>query len=257
MKLRLLGSGTSSGVPRIGNNWGECDPKESKNRRSRASLYVETPNMNLLVDTSPDMREQLLKADISTLDAVLWTHDHADHCHGIDDLRQIFHAKGHPIPGFARPETLDGLRRRFAYVFEGFGEYRPTVKGHYLPDHLTIGDIHIKVVDQPHARATSAGFCFEHNGFRVGYATDFNHITEEMAELYQGVDLWVVDTLREKPHPSHPHLAMIVSWVKKLKVKRAVTCHMDHSMDYATLSRILPDNMEVGYDGWTWDSALE
>ncbi|MFT8972351.1 MBL fold metallo-hydrolase [Zymomonas mobilis] len=251
MKLRLLGSGTSSGVPIIGNNWGTCDPNEPKNNRTRASLYLETDQTKILVDTSPDMRTQLLKADISILDAVLWTHDHADHCHGIDDLRPIFHRRGEPIPGFARPETLSGLKQRFSYVFDGYGDYRPTVEANVLPDHLTIGDVEISVTDQPHARITSAGFCFRHKNIRVGYATDFNNITDEMAKLYQGVDLWIVDTLRKRPHPSHPHLAMILEWAEKLQVKRAVTCHMDNSMDYATLSQKLPHYMEVGYDGWT------
>src|SRR5207249_322624 len=117
MKVRLLGCGTSSGVPRIGNDWGTCDPAEPKNRRRRVSILVEQDDTRVLVDTSPDLREQLLDAGVSKIDAVIWTHDHADHCHGIDDLRQIFHFTRRPVAGYARPETLAVLQHRFDYVF--------------------------------------------------------------------------------------------------------------------------------------------
>ncbi|RZM08880.1 MAG: MBL fold metallo-hydrolase, partial [Sphingomonas sp.] len=119
MKITILGSGTSSGVPRIGNDWGECDPSEPRNRRTRASALVEHDGTRILIDTSPDMREQLLAADIDRVDAVIWTHDHADHCHGIDDLRQLFHATGTAVPGYARPTTLAALEARFTYAFHG------------------------------------------------------------------------------------------------------------------------------------------
>ena len=123
MKLRILGSGTSSGVPRIGNDWGACDPADPRNRRTRSSLLVEHDGIRVLVDTSPDLREQLLAAEVETVDAVIWTHDHADHCHGIDDLRQVFHALGRPVIGYARHETLDLLRHRFGYIFAGSNGY--------------------------------------------------------------------------------------------------------------------------------------
>ena len=133
MKARILGSGTSSGVPRIGNDWGSCDPAEPRNRRTRASLLVEHEGTRILVDTGPDMREQLLAADVGRVDAIIWTHDHADHVNGIDDVRQLFHAAGHPVRGLARPETLSAINNRFAYVFEGRGEYPPTMMGEALP----------------------------------------------------------------------------------------------------------------------------
>ncbi|HEU0067221.1 MAG TPA: MBL fold metallo-hydrolase, partial [Sphingomonas sp.] len=125
MKVRILGSGTSSGVPRLGPDWGECDPAEPRNRRTRVSALVEHDGQRVLIDTGPDMRQQLLDAGVSTLDAVVWTHDHADHCHGIDDLRQVFHAVGHPIRALARADTLAALRERFAYAFAGRPGYPP------------------------------------------------------------------------------------------------------------------------------------
>ena len=127
MKVRILGSGTSSGVPRIGNDWGACDPADPRNRRTRVSILVETAGARVLVDTTPDMREQLLAANVADVDAVIWTHDHADHCHGIDDLRQIYHQRGAPVRGLARPETLAALEERFGYVFHGRDGYPPTV----------------------------------------------------------------------------------------------------------------------------------
>jgi TatD DNase family protein len=139
MKVRILGCGTSSGVPRVGNDWGACDPADPRNRRRRVSILVEHADTRILVDTGPDLREQLLDAGVADVDAVLWTHDHADHCHGIDDLRQLYHARGTPIAGYARQETLDTLHSRFGYIFEGKGEYPPVARLHLLPDSLEIG----------------------------------------------------------------------------------------------------------------------
>ena len=157
MKLRILGCGTSFGVPRIGGDWGECDPSEPRNRRRRASILVEHEGTRILVDTSPDLREQLLDAGVDRLDAVIWTHDHADHCHGIYDLRQVYHVRGAPVPGFARSDTLATLRARFGYVLEGRGGYPAIVDAKILPDRLEIGSLTLRIVDQPHGSITSAG----------------------------------------------------------------------------------------------------
>jgi len=251
VKLRILGCGTSSGVPRIGNDWGACDPAEPKNRRTRASTLVSTARTRILIDTGPDMREQLLAADIADVDAVIWTHDHADHCHGIDDLRQLYHARGQPVRGLARPDTLASLTERFAYAFNGRDGYPPTVAGEELPDRIEIGDIAVTVVDQPHGSITSAGLVFEvaDGSVAAGYSTDFNEMTPDMATLYRGLDLWVVDALRAKPHPTHPHLAATLGWIEKLKPHRAVLTHMDQSMDYAALAASLPAGVEPGFDG--------
>jgi phosphoribosyl 1,2-cyclic phosphate phosphodiesterase len=249
MKVRLLGCGTSSGVPRIGNDWGTCDPAEPKNRRRRVSILVEQGDTRVLVDTSPDLREQLLDAGVSKIDAVIWTHDHADHCHGIDDLRQIFHFTRRPVPGYARPETLAVLQRRFDYVFEGSSGYPPTVEAHLLPDALAIGALDIRIIDQPHGSVTSAGICFEYDGKRVVYSTDFNAITADMISLFEDVDLWIVDALRERPHPTHPHLAQALEWIEQLHVRHAILTHMDQSMDYQQVRATLPPHVEPGFDG--------
>ncbi|HKY81208.1 MAG TPA: MBL fold metallo-hydrolase [Sphingobium sp.] len=249
LKLTILGCGTSSGVPRIGNDWGACDPGEPKNRRTRVSILVESPTTRLLVDTSPDMRAQLLAAGVVHVDAILWTHDHADHSHGIDDVRQLYHHRRTPVPGYARHQTLKLLNDRFAYAFEGRQGYHPTIIPHPLPDGLRIGDIDIACVDQPHGEIFSTGFRFSHDGNSIGYATDFHMLTAEMIALYDALDIWVVDALREKPHPTHPHLALTLDGIAAVRPARAILTHMDQSMDYATLRRTLPVGVEPGYDG--------
>ena len=249
MRARILGCGTSSGVPRIGNDWGACDPAEPRNRRRRASILVETATTRILVDTGPDLREQLLDADVADVDAVIWTHDHADHCHGIDDLRQLFHARGEPVAAYARPWTLHALRSRFVYAFEGKDGYPPIVAGRDLPDSFSIGDIAVSCADQPHGSITSVGLRFEGDGCSIGYATDFNAMTDAMEHIYRDLDIWVVDALRRRPHPTHPHLAQTLEWIERFGTKRAALTHMDQSMDYAELAAELPANVVPGHDG--------
>ncbi|MET0269530.1 MAG: MBL fold metallo-hydrolase [Sphingomonas sp.] len=249
MRVRILGSGTSSGVPRIGNDWGDCDPADPRNRRRRASILVESGTSRILVDTSPDMREQLLDAQVSDLDAVIWTHDHADHCHGLDDLRQLYHARGAPVTAYAAAETLASLTRRFAYAFDGRDGYPATVTGKVLEQDARLGDIAVRYVAQPHGAITSLGLRFDHDGRSVGYATDFHDFTDDMASLYGGLDLLVIDALRYRPHPTHPHLAMTLDAIARCRPRRAILSHMDQSMDYAALATHLPVGVEPGYDG--------
>lgn len=245
----MLGSGTSSGVPRIGNDWGSCDSAEPRNRRSRVSIVVETDTTRVLVDTGPDLREQLLAADISTVDAIIWTHDHADHCHGIDDVRQLYHARGEPIRGLAREATLRTLYERFRYVIEGRNGYPAIIAAEVLPDEVTIGDLRIQVVDQPHGRITSAGLRFTHGTRSIVYATDLHDLTSDMRQLYTGADVLIIDALRRAPHPTHPTLDQAVAWAAELQVGRAILTHMDQSMDYQELCATLPNGIEPGYDG--------
>jgi phosphoribosyl 1,2-cyclic phosphate phosphodiesterase len=249
VKIRILGSGTSSGVPRIGGDWGACDPGEPRNRRTRASVLVEHGDTRILVDTSPDFREQVLAAGVATVDAVIWTHDHADHVHGIDDLRQVFHALGRPVAGYARPATMDVIVGRFGYVFRGLSGYPPVVTMGELPDRLRIGGIDVAVVDQPHGRIASAGLRFEAGGCAIGYATDFHELTPAMRRLYTGLDIWVVDALRRRPHPSHPTLDAVLGWIGELRPRRSALVHMDQSMDYASLAASLPAGVVPGFDG--------
>jgi len=249
VKLRILGCGTSSGVPRVGNDWGLCDRDEPRNRRLRASILVSYEQTRLLVDTGPDLRAQLLDAEVSDVEAVLWTHDHADHCHGIDDLRQLYFSRRRPVAGYARQQTLDLLKRRFGYAFEGKGNYPPVVTAHLLPAHINLAGVSVRSVDQPHGEITSAGLRFDAGGVAIGYSTDLDTLTDDMAALFDGLDLWVVDALRRRPHPSHPHLDMTLDWIRRLAPKRAVLTHMDNSMDYNTLAAELPDGVEPGFDG--------
>ena len=249
MQVRILGSGTSSGVPRVGNDWGLCDPANPKNRRRRVSILVSHHKARILVDTGPDLREQLLDANVADVDGVIWTHDHADHCHGIDDLRQLYHARGRPVAGYARPETLDSLLHRFAYAFDGKSGYPAVADAHPLPDHMNLNGISVQVVDQPHGDITTAGLRFDAGGHSVVYSTDFNEMTPEMENRFKGVDLWIVDSLRRRPHPTHPHLDLALDWIARLRPKRALLTHMDNSMDYETLRSELPAGIEPAYDG--------
>jgi phosphoribosyl 1,2-cyclic phosphate phosphodiesterase len=249
VKLTILGCGTSSGVPRIGDDWGACDPNEPRNRRTRASILVQSETTTILVDTGPDMREQLLTAGVSKIDAVLWTHEHADHTHGIDDLRQIFHLSHEAVPCYARERCLESLERRFRYVFHGRGGYPPSATISLLPDEIAIGDILVRTVDQPHGGITSAGFRFEHDDKSSGYSTDFHEITTDMEYMFADMDVWVIDALRRAPHPTHANLATTLDALARLKPGRAILTHMDQSMDYRSLSAELPAGVEPGFDG--------
>ncbi|MFC4295172.1 MBL fold metallo-hydrolase [Novosphingobium tardum] len=250
MKLVMLGSGTSTGVPRIGNDWGLCDPDEPRNRRTRVSIVLESAaGTRLLVDTSTDLRQQLLSNRISQIDAVFWTHDHADHCHGIDDLRPLRMARTAAIPGYAADETVRRLRQRFGYVFAGQHGY-PTIVALDTLDRLRIcAGFGVLTCQMPHGPAQSTGYRFECDGFSVGYATDFSAITDGMVALFADVDLLVVDALRREPHPTHAHLGMALELIERSSARRAVLTHLDKSMDFATLVRELPSNTEPGYDG--------
>jgi phosphoribosyl 1,2-cyclic phosphate phosphodiesterase len=249
MKVRILGCGTSTGVPRIGNDWGSCDPNEPKNRRRRVSILVSEGATRILVDTTPDLRDQLLDASVGKVDAVIWTHEHADHAHGLDDLRQLFHNAGAPVAGYASKRCLSSLTARFDYVFQGKWGYPATVTPHQIADRLTIGEIDIAGVEQPHGGITSTGLRFTHGAKSIGYATDFNDLTDEMESLFQGIDLWIVDALRHRPHPTHNHLERSLDYIERLKPRRAVLTHMDNSMDYRSLLSQLPPHVEPGYDG--------
>ena len=250
MKLIVLGSGTSTGVPRIGNDWGECDPNEPKNRRSRVSIVVESAAGNrILVDTSTDLRNQLLATGIEAVDAVVWTHDHADHCHGIDDLRPMRFGRNAPIPGFASEDTVRRLKQRFGYVFAGRYGYPTIVDLQPLGTVKIAAGFGIDSCEMPHGPIASTGFRFEADGKSVGYATDFNALSDEMIDLFRGVDVLVTDCLRREVHPTHASLGMALDFAERTGARIAVLTHLDKSMDYATLSAETPDNVLVGFDG--------
>lgn len=250
MKLIMLGSGTSTGVPRIGNDWGECDPAEPRNRRSRVSIIVESnAGSRLLVDTSTDLRQQFLANEIDSIDGVFWTHDHADHCHGIDDLRVLRFDRSGPIPGYGSQETVRRLRQRFDYVFAGQHGYPTICKLDTLDTMRMCAGFGVDWCQMPHGPTQSTAFRFEADGKSIAYATDFSEITAEMIELMNGVDILVSDCLKRKKHPTHANLEMALELGQKTHAGKTVLTHLDKTMDYATLCGEVPSNVLVGYDG--------
>jgi|TARA_A100001037_G_scaffold270823_1_gene265927 phosphoribosyl 1,2-cyclic phosphate phosphodiesterase len=250
VKVTLLGSGTSTGVPRINGDWGACDPQEPRNRRTRVAILVESEEgARLLVDTPPDLREQFLRCGIDSIDGVFWTHDHADHCHGIDDLRALRYGRSGPIPGYGVEETVRRLRARFSYVFAGEHGYPTIVKLEALDRLRLFAGLTVEWCVMPHGPAKSTGFRFGSDKSSIGYATDFSEITDGMLNLFDGVDVLVCDCLRREEHPTHANLAMALELGKRCGVRKLVLTHLDKSMDYRTLCGEVPANVIVGYDG--------
>jgi phosphoribosyl 1,2-cyclic phosphate phosphodiesterase len=249
MKLRILGCGTSTGVPRLGSGWGACNPAEPRNRRLRSSILVDSDGERLLVDCGPDLREQLLAAEVDRLDHVIVTHDHADHCHGIDDLRPLAQARGEPMPLLARGDVLERLQDRFRYIFIDTRFYSAVAKAVPIETDVTFGSARLRFVDQPHGGITSLGIRIDEGGASAGYAIDFHEMTGEMLAMYQGVDVWIADCLRRAPHPTHAHLDAVLGWARDLKVGQLLLTHLDNSMDYKALSAELPDWAAPAFDG--------
>ncbi len=257
MRFTLLGTGSSGGVPRIGPVWGACDPTNPKNRRRRCALLIDRYSRGgrtrVLVDTPTDLREQLLDAGVDTLDAVLFTHDHADHTHGIDDLRGVFFNMRRRVPVWAEPSTLEGLESRFGYCFaQQPGSIYPSIlQAHAIHPAQPIdvegagGLIEAIPIMQEHGSGPSLGFRFGN----VAYSPDISGVPEESLPLLSGLDLWIVDALRPTPHPSHFSVKQALGWIERLKVKRAILTHMTVELDYDTLRRQLPPHVEPGYDG--------
>lgn len=251
MKVTLLGCGPSWGVPAIGPNWGECDPSDPRNRRRRSSLLVESCGQVLLIDTAPDLREQLLDAGAARIDAVLLTHAHADHLHGIDDLRMVNHLNENTIPLYANAETLTAVRHRFAYVLDPAVPGRPLYKPSLGPREITgafvAAGMPVVPFEQDHGRSKTLGY-------RIGplaYSTDVTDLDERAFAALDGVELWIVDCQRRQPHPTHSHVAKTLGWIARVGPARAVLTHMDQSLDYCSLAAELPPGVEPGYDGLT------
>ena len=249
MKIRILGCGTSTGVPKIGNYWGQCDPNEPRNHRLRSSVLVESGGERVLVDCGPDLRQQLLAAEVGRLDAVIVTHAHGDHCHGIDELRPVAAELGAPVPLYGRADVLAELRGRFAYAFDQSDFYRPVVEARELGEELRFGDATAGFVDQPHGGPVSLGMRFDERDKSAAYAIDFSKLTEDMAALYEGVDVWIADCLTRAPHPTHAHLDAILGWARELRVGQVYLTHMGNGLDYRTLLAELPDWAAPAHDG--------
>jgi phosphoribosyl 1,2-cyclic phosphate phosphodiesterase len=250
MKITILGCGASWGVPAIGPDWGRCDPTDRRNRRRRCSLLVERGGTTLLIDMAPDLREQMLDAGIARLDAVLLTHAHADHLHGIDDIRIINKLIKKPLPFYASPQALEEVQQRFGYALLPAPEkplYRPALLGTPIEGPFTAAGIAVVPFAQDHGYSMSLGF-------RIGpfaYSTDVTALDEAAFAVLAGIKLWVVDCMRREPHPTHSHLAKTLAWIERVRPSRAILTHMDQSLDYRELSAELPAGVEPAYDGLT------
>ncbi len=255
LRVTLLGTGGSAGVPHIGGedgrgDWGACDPAEPRNRRTRTSILVEQAGRTLLVDTSPDMRTQLLDNAVSRVDAVLYTHAHADHVTGIDDVRILNRIADRPLQAFANEATLAELQRRFAYAFRPWeppGFFRPVL----LPRQVNPGEttdvtgMRVRAFDQEHGFSRTLGLRI--GGF--GYSTDVVSLNDAAFAALEGVDTWVVGCFQRAPHRTHAWVNRVHDWVTRLKPRRTVLTHMGNDMDWDWLARHLPAGIEPGHDG--------
>ena len=255
LRFTILGCGSSGGVPRLGGHWGACDPTNPRNRRRRCSMLVERDGPDgtttVLIDTSPDMRSQLLDSNTGRLDAVVYTHDHADHVHGIDDLRMIVFNMKQRVPVYANGDTQNGLLSRFGYAFvqpEG-SSYPPILDLRSIDGAITI--------DGPGGEITLRPFKVNHGaidalGFRINdlaYLPDVAEIYDEALEELQDLDCWIVDALRRKPHPTHFHYDRTLEWIDRLKPRRAVLTNMHIDLDYETVCAETPEHITAAYDG--------
>jgi phosphoribosyl 1,2-cyclic phosphate phosphodiesterase len=255
LRFTILGCGSSGGVPRIGNLWGDCDPTNPKNRRTRCSLLVERMTdagiTRVLIDTSPDMREQLLRTDVSSLDAVAYTHNHADHVHGVDDLRQIVIHNRRRLPVWADPPTQEALYSRFGYAFvqpEG-SSYPSICDMHTIKGPFTITGAGGGITLVP--------FRVEHGdiealGFRIAglcYLPDVSAIPDEALPHLANLDLWILDALRRKPHPTHFHLERSLEWIARLHPREAVLTNLHNDLDHAAVEAETPAHVRAAYDG--------
>lgn len=255
LHFTILGCGSSGGVPRLGGHWGACDPENPKNRRRRCSLLVErtgpSGTTRVLIDTAPDLREQLLDAGVGTLDAVIYTHSHADHVHGIDDLRMIVFNMRARLPVWADVPTREALFDRFGYVFvQPEGSSYPPI----LEMNLMEGDV---VIEGAGGAITFEPFTVAHGGmdalgFRiadVAYLPDVADIPEDVWPKLDGLACWIVDALRRDPHPTHSHLAQTLDWIERVAPENAVLTNMHIDLDYETVLAETPTHVQPAYDG--------
>lgn len=257
LEIVILGCGSSGGVPRGDGDWGACDPQEPKNWRSRCSMLARRHGpdgvTSVLIDTSPDLRLQALRAEIRHVDAVLYTHDHADQTHGVDDLRVFaIHARRR-IQAWMDAATHHALTTRFDYIFESHHGYPAILEARRIPPHGEPwiidgagGSIPVITFDQAHGPIRSVGYRLG----PVAYSSDVSDLDEDALDAVRGADLWIVDALRYSPHPTHAHVDKTLDWIARSQVKKAVLTNLHIDLDYNVLRSILPDNVEVAFDGW-------
>jgi phosphoribosyl 1,2-cyclic phosphate phosphodiesterase len=257
LRITILGCGASMGVPRIGNDWGACNPANPRNRRRRCSILAEKIGpggaTSVLIDTSPDLREQLLSAGVKRLDGVIYTHDHADHTHGIDDLRFLSYVQRKRIDVWADPRTLGLLKLRFDYCFETQpgSSYPPILSGHLIENFAPItiagpgGDLTFQPFRQLHGDIDSLGLRVE----GVAYSCDLNDLPEESWPVLQGLDVWILNTLRYTRHPSHLSLEKALEFIARMAPRQGVLTHLHVEIDYDELAAKLPPHVVPAYDG--------
>lgn len=264
LEVILLGTGSSGGVPRGDGDWGACDPSEPRNRRSRCSMLARRcgpgGETTVLVDTSPDLRAQMLAADVRRIDAVLYTHDHADQAHGIDDLRVFTMRRRGRIPAWMDQPTHDILTRRFDYIFESVEGYPAILEPRLIPDHGVFwsvdgpgGAVPVVTFEQAHGPIRSIGY-------RLGpvvYSSDVSEMSDAALEAVRGCGVWIVDALRWSPHPTHAHVDRALDWIRRVEAPRAVLTNLHIDLDYRALAASLPDNVEVAHDGWRTTLSLK
>ena len=252
MRVTVLGCGSSSGVPEIGCGCPVCTSPDPKNKRTRVSVFIEADGANLLIDSSPDLRQQLLREGIKQIDAVLYTHDHADHTNGLDDLRAFNKLSGNSLPAYGTADTLESIQERFSYAFQPKPEkiwYRPCLSPHVLPDSAAhthkICGVSVVSFEQIHGKINTLGY-------RIGnfaYSTDCNEMPETAFEALKGIDVWIVDCLRYTDSYTHSNLKRTLGWIERVKPRLAILTHMAHDFDYNALLEELPAGVVPGYDG--------
>ena len=257
MDVIILGCGAAQGVPVWGlsweKGWGACNPQNPKNKRTRASIVVKDKTTSLLIDTSPDLKEQALRQGIRHVDAVLYTHAHADHAHGINELEFFARSLDQIFPAFASEETHRDLSERFRYAFfkrpGSPAHHMPFLSPHVIKGPFSVGDFHIVPFEQNHGNSTTLGF-------RIGgfaYSTDVVGLDEKAFETLDGVDTWLVDCLRYEPNFSHAHLDRVLEWINRVHPRRSILTHLNFELDYDVLSQRLPPSVEVAYDGMVFE----
>jgi phosphoribosyl 1,2-cyclic phosphate phosphodiesterase len=251
VRVTILGCGTSAGVPRVGGpggkgEWGAANPSDPRNRRTRCSILVQDQGKTLLIDTSPDVRSQLLAAEVERIDAVIWTHDHADQCHGIDDLRPFALRQGE-IESWSDERTYGVLSRRFGYCFqaEGGGFYNPIYRHTVISGPFQAAGLPVVPFLQDHGTIPSLGFRFGAGG----YANDVVMLPEDSMKALEGVEVLIVDAMRYRPHPTHAHLDRALEWIDRLKPRRAFLTNLHVDMDYAEVDRTTPSHVTPCHDG--------
>jgi len=251
LKVTILGCGSSSGVPAIGNNWGKCNPKNPKNIRLRTSILVQSKETTILIDATPDLRQQLLNSNVNYIDGVLITHCHADHVNGIDDFRFLNVIMNKKIELYAKENIIKEIQSRFAYVFEELVPeanglfYKPCLIPNKINSDFIINDLKIKSFQQDHGFSESTGFRINN----IAYSTDVVNLNKNAFSKLKNLELWVVDCLRFEPHKTHAHYEKVINWIEKLKPKKTILTHMNYEIDYDYISSLLPPNCYAGYDG--------